>query len=83
MKRQRLLLTALFFLDFTTTVPAFALSDADVDDPIEITYCETVSFEAVPSLPIDSPTELCPLGDRADTEVQQVPEDTSDFPTSR
>ena len=83
MKRQRLLLTALFLLDFTTTVPAFALSEADVDDPIETTYCETLSLDAVPSLPIGSPVELCPLGGSSDNDVQQVPEDTSEIPTSR
>ena len=83
MKRQRLLLTALFLLDFTTTVPAFALSESDVDDPVETTHCQTLDSEAVPSLALDAPFELCPVGDPRDGEVQQVPEDTDEFPTSR
>ena len=83
MKRQRFLLTTLLFLDFTTTVPAFALSESDVDDPVETTYCETLDSEAVPSLPVDPSVELCPEGGPRESEVQQVPADTNEFPTTR
>ncbi|NNL84074.1 MAG: hypothetical protein HKP27_00390 [Myxococcales bacterium] len=83
MRRKRILLTGLFLFDLTTTLPSFALSDQDVDDPIETEICEIQDFAAVPSLALDPVVPLCEgwSGEtrEGDDRVQQIPAEENDF----
>jgi hypothetical protein len=83
MRRKRILLTGLFLLDLTTTLPSFALSEQDVDDPIETEVCEIRDFAAVPSLTLDPMAALCEVwssGAReGDDRVQQIPAEENEF----
>lgn len=84
MLRRQILLTGLFLLDLTTTLPAFALSEQDVDDPAEIEICEIQDFPAVPSLALDVVAVPCgSWSGEADDPTQQAPEEENNFHDAR